>query len=92
MTMPKLLKLTFVETADVDVYNQMMKHVTGEDRAVPCARQVVVWYKEHAASLQDQLLYQACTATWAESKEPEIHVYYNNSYYLKLPDSCFLKK
>ena len=38
---------------------------------VPCEWQVVVWYKEPAASLQEDLLYQVCTATRAGNKEPE---------------------
>lgn len=33
--------------------------------------QVVVWYKEHAASLQEELLCQVCTATRAGNKKPK---------------------
>jgi len=31
----------------------------------------VVWYKEHAASLQEELLCQVCTAARAGNKKPK---------------------
>ena len=48
-----------------------IRDMTVVNSIVPCEWQVVVWYKEPAASLQEDLLCQVCTATRAGNKEPE---------------------
>lgn len=54
-----------------------MHHEVDSNRPyLPCEWQVVVWYKEHGVSLQDERLYQVYIATRAENRGPAT----NNKY------------